>query len=223
MLMSKTVKLGEILDLELDGGSSRTKVLDLLPDERFNVLQPTIKGIPYRLRKGEMVQCFFFRTNGMYMFQAVMVEEIYRGNVESCMLRATSMVERRQRRNSYRLPVSLEVSVKPLDGEPLDAQSESFHTRTVDISQDGMLFNYPCEYEPGTQFELQLKIGQDTISLKGEVKRSIPPGDKKAAYGIAVRYFDYSNDVQNRIGRFIMKQQIKGMMYDKEEFKVKKE
>jgi c-di-GMP-binding flagellar brake protein YcgR len=216
MLMSKTVKLGEILDLDLDGGSSRTKVLDLLPEERFTVLQPTIKGIPYRLRKGETVQCYFFRPNGMHTFQAVMEEEIYRGNLESCLLRASSMVERRQRRNSYRLPVSLEVTVKPMEGEPAAAQSESFHTRTVNISQDGMLFNYPCEYEPGTQFELQLKIGQDTLSLKGEVKRSIPPGDKKAAYGIAVRYFDYNNDVQNRIGRYIMKQQIKSKMLDRE-------
>ncbi len=214
MLMSKIVKLGEIIDLELEGGSSRTKLLDILPGERFTILQPTIKGIPYRLRKEERVQCFFFRPNGMHTFEAAMIEEIYRGNVQACLLRATTKVERRQRRSSFRLPISLEVAVKPLDGEPEDI--ETVKTRTVNISQEGMLFNYPCEYAPGTQFELQLKIGQDTLSLKGEVKRSIPPGEKKAAYGIAVRYFDYSNDAQNLIGRYIMKQQIKGIMVDKD-------
>lgn len=220
MLMSKIVKLGEIIDMELDGGSSRTKLLDILPEERFTILQPTIRGIPYRLRKGETVQCFFFRANGMYTFEAAMIEEIYKGNVQSCLLRATSEVERRQRRSSFRLPVSLELAVKPLDGDPEDI--ETVVTRTINISQEGMLFNYPCEYAPGTQFELELKIGQDTMSLKGEVKRSIPPGEKKAAYGIAVRYFDYNNDAQNRIGRYIMKQQIKGIMMEKGEEQKKK-
>lgn len=206
-MLKDYIQLGETMDIEVAGVATKTKVQDLLDDDQFIVSQPTVKLIPLVINANDSVRFTFFRPNGIYMFQAELVERVKKGNLSLCIFKATSAIEKKQRRYGYRLPIILQLTVKTIAEN--DEKEIEYKAKTVNISEKGILFSCFKFFEKGTKLMVNLILEKfDQLLLQAEVVRCEPPEQKTDPYLIAVQFCNCSKSDQMHIGRYILKRQI---------------
>src|SRR5690554_848794 len=105
MQFEDIIKLGEIMELNINGKTYKTKLQDIHEDDTFSVLYPTEKGILISLTEEDIINVRFYRASGVYEFDARMHSRFDKGRLKLCMLKVVSEIKRSQRRQSYRLPI----------------------------------------------------------------------------------------------------------------------
>ncbi len=207
MLKKKILKLGEKLDIEIEGKRCRTKVLDFADGKSFVVYHPTVKSIPVKMEKGDTVRFSFFRNDGIYGFLAVLEELYSRGDMRLCRFTAISDIQKNQRRSSFRLPVLLEVWIQKTG--PQSENDPGLAAIAVNLSDTGLLIGSKESFPDGQKLQITLKLEEYcTLVLDALVVRSESPAAKEEPYKVAVRFVDCPNSVHKRIVRYIMKQQV---------------
>jgi len=209
-MLKDYIELGETMDIEVDGVSTKTKVQEVLKNDLFTVLQPTVKLVPLMVKPDDIVRFTFYRPNGVYSFQAELVERISRENLRLYLFKVVSEIEKKQRRFGYRLPVILNATLRMIE-DSMEAGDKSceFRAKTINLSEKGILLSCYEQFERGTKLLIQLRLERnDQLILLAEVLRCEPPIQKNDPYTIAVQFYNCSKTDQMHIGRYILKRQI---------------
>lgn len=205
MRLEEIVRIGEIMELNIDGKTYKTKLQDMHEDDAFSVLYPTEKGVLVPLTQEDIINIRFYRESGIFEFDARMRSRFDKGTLKLCMLEVISDIKRSQRRQSYRLPIVLPVLIWRLD----DEEQKKYKAKTVDISEHGILLTCFESIPKGTKVCAEIKM-TDTEKrvFESEVLRCEQPFNKNEPQKMVLIYVNISESDRNYLGRYIMRQQI---------------
>ncbi|NLT96920.1 MAG: flagellar brake protein [Christensenellaceae bacterium] len=200
--------IGELMRIRIGDNFIHTKLQELLPDSQFTVFHPTEKGLLVQLEIDEIYTFRFYRENGMYSFDARLLDQYLMGKIRLCLFQAVSSVVKVQRRRSYRLPIELDVKLWPLNAAGKLAVTQ-FKGKTVNLSEHGVLLTCPISLKPDTWAKVELKLSPtETMALHGRVLRCEEPMNWKDPYRVVILFTDSSEQQQSELRRFILRQQI---------------
>ncbi len=208
MQFDEIVTVGENMEMQLGEMSMKTKLQDVLGSGRFTVFHPTIKSVPLPLTKDDTVKMCFYRPNGVFSFEARIVDWYIKEQIKLCELEAQTKVEKYQRRKSYRLPIVLSVTLKRLDGNE-EEQAKVYKAKTVDISEHGMLLSCFHSFPDGASISAEIKMPEmEDRVFKTEVLRCETPFVDTDPHNIVLMFLNCSEQDRAYLARFIMRQQI---------------
>ena len=208
MEAKEIVAVGELMEIKINNGFLKTKLQDLYPDGRFTVFHPTVKGIPIMLDMDEIYTLRFYRHNGIFSFDALLLDWFIRDDIRLCLFEAKTEVVKAQRRQSYRLPIVLDVTLQTEETEE-GQKSAVVKAKTVDISEHGMLVTCFTQMELDTHVKAELKMSpMETMTLRSKVLRCEKPPNKKDPYRIVLLFVGSSDRQRANLGRYILSQQI---------------
>ncbi len=174
----------------------------------FTITMPTRKGIDIRLASGEGVKIHFCREDAQYTFGAEVVRCYQEGHLRLVELVMVSAVERRQRREYFRLEKSLPFSFRIIGQGKQDGTDEVHKGMVMDISGGGAKVLSPIPLSPGQLLECWVDLeGEDRIAARCEVLRQDRVEREELEYEIGLRFVDLDRDTRDRIVRFIFQEQ----------------
>lgn len=208
MYAHEMMAIGELMEIKINNGFFKTKLQDLYDDGRFTVFHPTVKGLPIMIETGDTYTLRFCRTNGIYSFDALLLDWYTKDDIRLCLFESKTELVKAQRRQSYRLPIRLDVTLR-LEKEKGDQKMPAIKGKTVDLSEHGMLLTCFAHLETDTLVIADLKLSPvDTIALKAKVLRCEKPFDKKDPFRIVLLFVGSSDRQKSDLGRYILRQQI---------------
>ena len=208
MYAHEMMTVGELMDIKINTGHFKTKLQDMYEGGRFTVFHPTVRGMPVVLETGDIYTLRFYRSNGIYSFDALLLDWYTKDDIRLCLLESKTEVVKAQRRQSYRLPIKLDVAIR-LDEKKGDCKAPAIKGKTVDLSEHGMLLTSFTKLEADTQVVVDLRLSPvDTMALKAKVLRCEKPLDKKDPCRIVLLFVGSSDRQKSDLGRYILRQQI---------------
>lgn len=208
MNLAEFIKAGETVEIQLGAITTRTKIEKVNDISSFVILQPTFKLLPILFQPKEIATFFFYRENGMHSFDAEFESKSMIGNLHVCTFTVVSEVEKRQRRFSYRLPVSMDITVRRKNQYD-QAKSTEYMGRTINLSQDGMLFTCYQRMPVSSRLLIELKFsGQELCIINADVLRCMLPIKQGDPYSIAVKFISMTKRDRAQLSKFILNRQI---------------
>jgi len=196
------------MEMQIGEITVKTKLQDILDDRRFLVFHPTVKGVPISLTRGDLAKVCFYRPNGVFSFEASVADWYVKNDIQLCEWKAVTEVTKFQRRRSYRLPIVLNVTLKPLSGND-EERSKTYRAKTIDISEDGMLLSCFHSFPPGTPISAEVKLpDMQTRMFTTEVLRCETPFNDNDPHNMVLLFLNCSHHDRAFLARFIMRQQI---------------
>jgi len=196
------------MEMQIGEISVKTKLQDVLESGRFTVFHPTIKSVPLPLTQDDTIKICFYRSNGVFSFEAKVIDWYIKDNIKLCELEALTEVKKYQRRKSYRLPIVLTVLLRRLDGDE-EEQAKVYKAKTVDISEHGMLLSCFHSFPDGTPISAEIKMpDMEKRLFKTEVLRCQTPFKDTDPHNIVLLFLNCSEHDRAYLARFIMRQQI---------------
>lgn len=191
-----------------------SRVHDLV-DGRIQLSWPTRSGIRVPVHKDQELVLFFTRSDGIYSGKAV-VDAAVPHPTPMIVVHAISGMERTQRREYFRVRVSLPVKLVGLESGSKGTQSNKtsgLHiiARTLDISGGGLSIHKEFPILPGTEFDIALTLEENEppLELKGRVVYSEPIKTFKGRqlYRVAMAFVEIKEATRRLIIRHIFKLQ----------------
>jgi c-di-GMP-binding flagellar brake protein YcgR len=208
MEAKEILTIGELMEIKVGDGFIKTKLQELLPDNQFTVFHPTVKGLLVRLEAGDTYMMRFYRENGVYSFDARLLDQYSKNEIRLCLFEAASPVVKVQRRRSYRLPIVLNARLLP-EGAEQGQKPKPIRAKTVDLSEHGALLTCFTPLEPDTAAMVELKLSPtETMALSGMVLRCEKPPSRKDPYRIVMLFTGSSEQQESELRRYILRQQI---------------
>jgi c-di-GMP-binding flagellar brake protein YcgR len=209
--------LGDKVDLHLYRGPYyRTVIEEITPDGFLTMPVPTYRGISIILRLGQKLVLIYYRENGKYEVDMVVQNIIVEGNIRQVILRIISEARKEQRRENYRLPVTLRTLLChfpetqiPVELAPDDeAVDEIVYTK--DLSSTGVLLKTRGKYELGERVLINLylnwpKGSQAPLPACAAVTR-VERDAVENRYLVGLQFLDIY-DKQELISRYIVEEQ----------------
>lgn len=215
------IRIGEKVQIGLEGHPQPYPTLleDILDDGRFIVSSPMYRGIPLPVHEGQEVQFYFYREDGRYCIFSK-IDEIFMHN-ELRLLRLMPLSEpiKQQRRESFRLPISLGARICSFDEEAVQAAKRKEQedanwetTITHNISETGVSIKSRQEYKVGDMVTIWMKIEDGAINeqmnLMGIVRQAEKlDSTKEHAYRLGIEFMPYEEAKRRSIAQFILKKQ----------------
>ncbi|MGI6707474.1 MAG: flagellar brake protein [Clostridia bacterium] len=183
-------------------------VQDTGPGLSFAITLPTRSGISFRLPPGEKVKVHFCREDAQYSFEADLVRYYQDGHLQLVELRVASAVERKQRREYFRLATPLPFSFRIIDQEKEEEDGEVHKGLVLDISGGGAKVLSPIPLSPGQWMECRLDLEEEgRIDVRAEVLRLDRLERPELEYEMGLRFVDLDRDTRDRIVQFIFRKQ----------------
>ena len=211
MRLSEIADIGEILEIKLKDGSTRTKLLELYDDDEFVVFQPTYKGMPIWTQEDQEFSFTFYRDGGVYSYVAKFIKRYLKDEIKLCRFEAVSKVKRYQRRQAYRLPIVLNAEIECFETEEdvEECEKQTFKAMTVNLSEKAVLVTCFSPMDVDTPAIVTIHF-DDSISfiLRAKAFRCTKPEKKSDPYSIVLVFVDCpERDIVN-LRRFILRQQV---------------
>jgi len=201
---SETVKLGELFEIRIGETKVRTKLQEILSDSEFTVLQPTQKGIP--VRAGDQDVTFtFYRANGCFSFGARMLGTYKNGDVNLCRVERVSEMERIQRRQCYRLPVVLDMTVCTEE----DDNPRKYRGKTVNLSEKSVEFSCFSGFYENEELTVEIALSEaEAYASKAKVLRCAHPLSGSDPYVTVLAFTGQSEKDRRLLRRYIFRRQM---------------
>lgn len=208
MYAQDIMTIGELMEIKIDKVFIKTKLQELSEDGRFTVFHPTIKGLPVMLETGEMFTMRFYRPNGIFTFDALLEDWYTKDDIRLCRFMSCTEVAKAQRRQSYRLPIVLDVAIRLKDAADEEAD-RVYKGKTVDLSEHGMLLTCFACFPMDTEVYAELKLSPvRTIALHAKVIRCEKSAERENPHRIVLLFMGRSDRQRTELSRYIMHQQI---------------
>jgi c-di-GMP-binding flagellar brake protein YcgR len=204
MRLDEIAKIGEIFEIEVGQLRVHTKLQDFLDGREFAVLQPTIKGAP--LRSFDQKFMFsFFKPEGVFVFEAEMVESYIKDDIRLCRFRQTTEIKKIQRRQYYRLPIVLDVVI----ADVTDSENpKQYKAKTVTLSENSVDLTCFTLLAEDTPVTVRIQVSaRETIPMHGKVIKGMEPAKKTEPYGMVILFAETAR-FRPRLSRYIFTQQI---------------
>ena len=209
MKLSDFIQEGEVLELKVGRIVTKTVVRETLGEKLLIVDQPEYRLRPFIIAPDERVKISVFRNNGVFSLTATVEEMFTRDFVSQCLLRVTGEIEREQRRFFYRLPVKLNIMVRP-KGREQPRLAMGYPAETINLSERGVCFSCRERLPRGKRISVQLELDDlGFMVISAEVLRCEPLAKKEGAYVIGAQFTELTGAESAYIRKFIMKRQMK--------------
>lgn len=197
MDIKKFIKLGDRINIKIGSNWYGTIVERLGDDASFFISPPLSKQLRLKLNKGRTYKISITGRSGVYEFDARVLETDMNENIPIIKLLMIAEPIRNQRRNAYRIESIVDIAVREAavdeNGDPV----AQYHTKTLNLSESGMIFMSKKSYMPGTMLECDIKLnisGEDKIieDVKARVIRSKCPELDGVMYQTGVAFEELS-------------------------------
>ncbi|NLT57755.1 MAG: flagellar brake protein [Clostridiales bacterium] len=216
---SKLPVIGDKLELCMEKAPPyRTQLEDIDREGNYLVPPPQYRRVQMEYEVGQALEAFYFRHNGRYGFRAQVVGTKEQGELCFLVLRRTSEPYRQQRRESFRLPISLKIVVRPAVAGPFPLHPDGEDMRlermfkTENLSETGLGFKTSRRsYEVGELLYINLYFGSKAtsapIEFYAQVCRRELVDREAQTYFIGVKFLRVGEDVRQMIARFVLREQ----------------
>ncbi len=213
MKISEIAEVGEIMDVKVGDIIARAKIERLYEPNGFVIGQPTHKMVPLFIREDEACDFWFMRENGIFSFIAVLENDFILDGLRYCAFQVITPVVRKQRREAFRLPITLDVMIRFSEEEEMPAIS----ARTIDLSQTGVMLSMNKPLGVGMKLILSMKLYENVaFVLNATVKRCELVDKKQEEYRVAVQFNWGKQHEQAVLSRYIFQKQVIRRMAMKE-------
>lgn len=187
-----------------DAKKYTSQLLDKPDDKKFIISGPIEKGSLVAMHVGEeLIISYFIENVGRFMFKGIItrrsIKKFYMLEIE-----ITSPFEKIQLRNYYRLFVKLP-AIKYFENTKGDVVEEKCITQ--DISGGGMQVKCNLVHALGDEIEIDLRIEDKIVPVKGKVMRVQPIEEKDFQYSIGIKFHDVDPKSQEIIIRYVFEEQ----------------
>ncbi len=214
MKLSEIAKIGEIMDVKVGEVVARAKIERMLEPNGFVIGYPTYKLVPLPIQQDEPCDFWFMRENGIFTFAAKLENEFKTDDIRYCAFKVITPITRKQRREAFRLPICLDVSVRLTDEE---GETPAIRATTVDLSQNGTLIVMGEPLEVGARIKLSIKLFENVaFMLNATVIRCEVIQNKKDEYHVATQFSWDKPKEQAVLSRYIFQKQVVRRMAKKD-------
>jgi len=223
MIDDEVIVLGDMVDLAGQKNRMyRTKIEDVAPHGLFLIGVPRFGGTPMPLHVNDNIFLVYYRQTGRFIVRMNVVGFEKRGHVRYAWLFQKTEPYKDQRREAFRVPISLEISVCEYtdDTEAMVFESEELEDVTVlesvnsrDISVTGISFLTKADYLLGERRLIKVFI----YEKKGEpqpfvalatVARSTPWRESGKNL-VGLRFYGLTKDKTELISKYVLEAQRK--------------
>ncbi len=203
------LKIGDKLSLEIieefinkDANNMLNTQLMDIDDNYLYISPPAYRGKKYFLSKKQRINLFFYRKEGVYQFEAQVVEKID-ADIITFVLKPVGNIIKIQRRNYYRLPVAIPVTLRKQSNE----EGIKYECVSKDLSGGGvkLICKYEIDMSEKVVVDIQIEENQ-LITLEGEIVRVINDS-KNNNYELGVEFKSTNESGIDRIFAFIFEKQ----------------
>ena len=176
----------------------------------FYISLPQSKHMPFTLTPGQAYILHTVNNKGLFEFDVCVLEIERSDNVPMAKLQIVSEPRRHQRRNAFRVAIILDVKIRESSDPEISEGSElEYQTKTLDLSESGMLFLARKNYPEGAVLSCDImlsKFGTDETleDIKVEVIRSNYPKIGGVLHQIGVDFKEISKQDRRVLTKFIM-------------------
>jgi CheY-like chemotaxis protein/Tfp pilus assembly protein PilZ len=182
-------------------------ITEVCPDGFFIIHTPNHQGACYALPRDEMFLIYFKAKSPnsgrleLFVMPARFVESVKRGKGVFSKLEPLGAIERSRRRASYRLPLTLSVSLLT------SGKEGTIDAKMINFSDGGMLIATDERLEIGESITLNFSIGESE-TVQGAVLRVENTGNQKCPFETAIEFKSADREQKERFHRFITQKQM---------------
>lgn len=185
-------------------------VEEVLNDGCLLVQMPIYQSYHYPLPRDKTILMYFFSESEMYAIPLLFLERIEHGEFPLAKMRRIGKVTPGQRRDCYRFPCSLPVTVERMWKNERDRYPESQPSegRMIDFSDAGMLFATNEHIEKGEKVTLTFEMCQTTETVEGMALRMDRVEDGLYLFRVAVKFRNTDKIQKQRFYKHIVDMQL---------------
>lgn len=150
-----------------------------------------------RSKNGNNIKIDFVSYTGLYTTRVTIVEKIIKEDITYYKGEITQPIEKKQRRDNYRLPISLDLTYTLLPKEITEYEGS-----TLDISVGGMLMETYENIYQTKNIKLKVDIEDKIYEIKSYIVKK-RENFSNGKYFYHVKFEGLSNKQKNEISRFI--------------------
>ena len=208
----------EIHKLGEKGSTYKTMIEDEYLGQVFQVVVPTRGMVPMEITRGDRLGLAFHRESGRYITEMLVIGIIKDRGMRYALLSQSTPTSRDQRRESYRLPLSVKIQVFDcLDETEENTEESGTHAGVIqqessrDISATGIAFTSRKKYIPGDKYIIKLYLGgmsssEPPLALKAKVVRVLREYNTNK-YQVGMRFTDQTKSSNELLMKFVMMRQ----------------
>lgn len=207
--IEKFVELGDRLQVQVENEQFHSNVQDVESAGHLIISPLQIgEGIHY-FPPGTVMDLAYFRPDALYSFSAQLTDIVKRPDTGLTLLRvrALTSAHRHQRRESFRLPVLLEVRLwmeQEIEGERVPISQKG---TTLDLSSGGMRLQVEQPPAQGDTVHVDLPLGDQVLTLIARVCRINEPQERSRYYSLGLEFVNPPMDATKKITRFLLSRQ----------------
>ena len=195
-------EMDEGYTLRTAGRGYQSKVLDILSEDKIEVLMPMEKSRVVTLPVDGEYDLYFFTEMGLYQCYARISDRYKDSNVFVLVMDLTSNLRKYQRREYYRLSCALEMDSRPLQPElPLK------NSIIADISGGGLRFVADYAYDKESlimcRYRLQVDKEEKEYNLVGKVLDVKEVENRPGTFEHRVQYINMDTEEREEIIKYI--------------------
>ncbi|WP_422445787.1 flagellar brake protein [Thermoanaerobacterium sp. DL9XJH110] len=197
-------QIGMKVNIEVEGQEENSffpsKIEDVEP-EKLVLSMPMKKNMIYFIAINKPIKIYFLKGDFLYCVDGKVINKTY-SPVPLLTAQLVGQPYKNQRREYFRLKISLDVSAKVAGSE------HCVNGRTRDLSAGGALLLLPEEIKKGEVIEVRLSINSEDLVLKALVVRSEKDLERRVnPYNVAVQFMEIDNNQRDFIIKFLLSEQ----------------
>ena len=227
-MLKDIVTIGDKIELSLFRNSDSSnfhpktyisQVFDFVDYDKASIAMPIESGRIIPLSIGEKYQLCFYSKQGLYQCKAVVVDRYRTGNIFAVVVQITSVLEKYQRRQYYRLECIFDTLICKLTQEESNKKKEALDIAAnrfqkaviIDISGGGCKFNCSEMLSKDStvflRFTLSLPKGNRGFEILGKVVYSVENVKQKKTFEHRIEFIDIAEEDREQIVRFIFEEE----------------
>jgi Predicted glycosyltransferase len=195
-----------------DEAKCKSKVEYLLRDNSLLITWPILNARYVQLTLGMDVKVIYTGSDIQFFYEAKIVEQVDYEKKSLIRVKLISDKRKYQQRNSYRLELSVPVTVMVNKNTGINVRKKAYQMVTSDLSVGGMRLNSDNPIEKDTRIDVSLRIpGIENKIIHGIVTRSV---QLMTTYEIGIQFLAMEPKVREIIVSYIFRKQrqvLKGM------------
>lgn len=211
--LEKTLRVGNEVRFKCGEAGFITVICDIIDNNIIKIMLPTNSKESVIIFRGEKYNLICVNEKAMYMLET-MVKDVYALH-EVMVLELEALSNTKiQRRDAFRVCESVKVKFRQIMSETIPLETWKT-TRTVDISETGVLIKSDGPLTLGQQLEIILDIDtlgiRETLTdIKGKVVRC---SHKQKRYFVGIKFDNISKKAKDTIIKLVVLSQRNKLSY----------
>jgi c-di-GMP-binding flagellar brake protein YcgR len=214
---------GSYLEIEVFEGFFRgeytSRVIEV-DGKKLRITIPRLGSTVVPLKEGQLIKVILPESDARYEFQAKVIDPNDAGmdlQTRELMVERISGISRHQRRSNVRLAIKLPVELLYFYRRGIPVAS--FTVYSIDLSAGGVRIEIPEEFPIYTHYRVAIILPEEEVHISAVLIRIGPLSKTEQgvpnSYWASLRFFNISETKQQKILKFIYKQQelrVKGLI-----------